>query len=208
MRFGRKSGARDGDEVGPEDSESTQASPHVGPFDATEVDLEERDCIDLGSLLITPAGPMELQLQVEESSGEVLAVVLVGDEGALELRAFAASRGTDAWDELRPMIASEMVRMGGTAEEQEGSFGSELFCVVPVQTPEGEAANQASRVIGHQGKAWLLRATLMGRPAVEPEHAGLWEDTIRQVVVRRGREAMPPGAPLPLTLPPEARPVG
>ena len=27
----------------------------------------------------------------------------------------------------------------------------------------------------------------------------------RQVVVRRGREAMPPGAPLPLTLPPEAR---
>ena len=45
----------------------------------------------------------------------------------------------------------------------------------------------------------------MGRAALDDDLAGPWEETIRQVVVRRGREAMPPGAPLPLTLPPEAR---
>ena len=95
--------------------------------------------------------------------------------------------------------------MGGTATEEEGTFGTELVCVVPMQTPGGEQTNQVSRVSGHQGPNWLLRATLMGQPAVEPATADAWEETIRSVVVRRGREAMPPGAPLQLSLPPDAR---
>jgi hypothetical protein len=150
-------------------------------------------------------GQLELQLQVDEDSGEVMAVVLIGEDGALELRAFAASRGSGAWDELRPRIAAEMARMGGTADEQQGSFGTELRCMVPMQSSDGQPVTQPSRIVGHEGPAWLLRATLMGRPAIDDDLAGPWEEAIRQVVVRRGREAMPPGAPLPLTLPPEAR---
>ena len=84
------------------------------------MDVEERECVDLGSLLVTPVEPMELRLQVDEESGQVMAVVLVAEEGALELRAFAASRGGGAWDELRPRIAAEMARLGGTADEQRG----------------------------------------------------------------------------------------
>lgn len=215
MRFGRKAEADDsGDEVaaepvqpdGPDGTaEGRSSAPGTGPFDVSEVDVEEFEGIDLGSLMVRPLEPMELQLQVDEQSGQVMAVVLVGEDGALELRAFAASRGGGAWDELRPRIAAEMARMGGTTDEQEGSFGIELRCALPVQTPEGEPATQPSRIVGHEGPTWLLRATLMGRPAVEDEAAGPWEEAIRQVVVRRGREAMPPGAPLPLTLPPEAR---
>jgi hypothetical protein len=200
VRFGRKSGAI-GTEVAPE----TESAAAQGPFDESEVDLEDRDCIDLGSMLIAPVGEMELQLQVDEDSGQVIAAVLVGEQGALELRAFAASRGGGAWDELRPRISAEMARMGGTSDERQGSFGSELLCIVPIQTPEGKPATQASRIIGHEGGAWLLRATLMGPAALEEDLAAPWEETIRQVVVRRGREAMPPGAPLPLSLPPEAR---
>ncbi len=217
MRFGRRSGGESAEDEAPEDvvspagtgSGDTEREPGAGsgtgPFDVSEVDVEELECVDLGSLLVRPGGPMELQLQVDEESGDVMAVVLVGEEGALELRAFAASRGGGAWDELRPRIAAEMARMGGTSDEREGSFGTELICMMPVQTPEGEEATQPSRIMGHEGPTWLLRATLMGRPALEEELAGTWEDTIRQVVVRRGREAMPPGAPLPLRLPPEAR---
>jgi hypothetical protein len=208
VRFGRKSGQSDATpaEPAPEEGSDTGAAPAgTGPFDASEVDVEELECVDLGSLLIRPAGPMELQLQVDEASGQVMAVVLVGEEGALELRAFAASRGGGAWEELRPRISAEMARMGGTADEQQGRFGTELFCVVQAQGPDGQPATQVSRISGHEGPTWLLRATLMGRPAVDAEVAGPWEETIRQVVVRRGRQAMPPGAPLPLTLPPEAR---
>ena len=204
MRIGRRSAAEDPEATESSDPEDGTSAP-PGPFDITEVDVDERECVDLGSLLVTPVEPMELQLQVDEESGQVMAVVLVAEEGALELRAFAASRGGGAWDELRPRIAAEMARMGGTTDEQEGTFGTELMCMVPMETPDGEPATQPSRIAGHEGPAWLLRSTLMGRPALDNDLAGPWEETIRQVVVRRGREAMPPGSPLPLTLPPEAR---
>jgi hypothetical protein len=203
VRFGRRSGAIENESATPGEETETPDGPR-GPFDESEVDVEEFEGIDLGSLLIAPEGPMELQLQVDEDSGQVMAAVLVGEEGALELRAFAASRGGGAWDELRPRIAGEMARLGGTTDERQGTFGAELMCMVPMQAADGSASTQASRIVGHEGPAWLLRATLMGRPALEPDLAGPWEEVIRRVVVRRGRDAMPPGAPLPLHLPPEA----
>jgi Protein of unknown function (DUF3710) len=223
VRFGRKGRAEDsveepleepdeaiddGNENWPGNTPIRVQDASSGPFDAKDVeDLDEREGIDLGSLVITPAGPMEMRLQVDEESGEVIAAVLVDEAGALELRAFAASRGGGAWDELRPRISAETARMGGTATEEDGTFGTELVCVVPMQTPEGQPGSQVSRISGHEGPNWLLRATLMGQPAAEPATAGPWEETIRSVVVRRGREAMPPGAPLRLTLPPDARQV-
>ena len=176
------------------DALAEDAEAATGPFDVSEVDEETRDCVDLGSLLVTPMTEMELQLQVDEESGEVMAVVLVAEDGALELRAFAASRGGGAWDELRPRIAAEMARLGGTVTEQEGTFGTELLCLVPMVDESGQAVTQASRIVAHEGRAWLLRATLMGLPALDAELAVPWEETIRQIVVRRGREAMAPGS--------------
>ena len=205
MRFGRRSGQGQPGQPEPEPDAPAGPTDTPGPHDDADVELEGREFIDLGSLLITPAGEMEMRLSVDEKSGEVLAAVLVNEQGALELRAFAASRGDSAWDDLRPQIAAETARLGGTATEQEGPLGTELLCLVPVQTPDGEPATQASRVMAHQGPRWLLRATVMGQPAVEPDLAGPWEETVRNTVVRRGREALPPGSPLPLHLPAQAR---
>lgn len=208
MRFGRKPREDEDGLETPDGDAETEDGQGTGPFDAGDIaDLDERDCIDLGSLLVTPAGPMEMRLQVDESSGDVMAAILVDEQGALELRAFAAARGGSPWDELRPRISAETARMGGTATEEDGVFGTELVCVVPVQTPDGQPGSQVSRISGHEGPNWLLRATLMGQPAVEPVEGSAWEETIRSVVVRRGREAMPPGAPLKLALPHDARPV-
>lgn len=215
MRFGRKAGKDTpepdeplGVEADPDDEAAAEAPAEDdlrGPFDEDDVDTEEFEGVDLGSLMVSPAGPMEMRLQVDEQSGDVMAVVLVADEGALELRAFAASRGGGAWDELRPRIAAETTGMGGTVAEGEGPFGPELRCTVPVQVEDGRQGTQVSRVMGHEGSRWLLRATLMGQPAIEDGLPEMWEETIRQTVVRRGRDAMPPGTPLPLHLPPEAR---
>jgi hypothetical protein len=217
VRFGRKARVEesadtvdgiDGIDGIEHDEQQSGRDTSLGPFDAGDIeDLDQREGIDLGSLVITPAGPMEMRLQVDEDSGEVMAAVLVDEQGALELRAFAASRGGGSWDELRPQIAAETARMGGTATEEDGTFGTELVCVVPMQLPDGQPGSQVSRFSGHEGPNWLLRATLMGRPAAEPESAGPWVETIRSVVVRRGREAMAPGAALRLTLPPDARQV-
>lgn len=221
MKFGRKRQSADQTAVAGTDEEQasdvtestevsstparTRETPGAGPFDVSEVDLEDTDHIDLGSIVMPKPEGLEVRLQVEEQSGQVMSVIVLGQEGALELRAFAASRGGGAWEELRPRIIAETERVGGKATEEQGTFGDEVVCLVPVQGPEGQQATQASRISGHEGPTWLLRANLMGNPAVKPDQAGPWEDVIRSVIVRRGAEAMAPGSTLPLTLPPEAR---
>ena len=152
--------------------------------------LEAEDRIDLGALVITGMPGMELRLQVDEQTGEVQAILLVLEDSALELRAFAAPKKSGIWTEVRREIAAEASRMGGTATETEGPFGTELVLVVPVEDPDGQIFSQTSRVIGVDGPRWLLRATVLGRAAVEPDAAPPMEETLRNVIVVRGSEPM------------------
>lgn len=180
-----------------------------GPYDSGEVDpaeLESDDRIDLGGLVITGLSGMELRLQVDEQTGEVQAVLLVLADSALELRAFAAPKTSGIWSDVRREIAAEATRMGGTATEQEGRFGTELVLAVPVEGPDGKAFNQTSRVLGVDGPRWLLRGTVLGRAGVEEEAAKAMEEAFRSVVVVRGNEPMAPREPLALRLPANAQP--
>lgn len=181
----------------------------IGPWDASEVELVEDDPerVDLGGLVVKGAPGLELRLQVDEASQQVAAVLIVGEEGAAELRPFAAPRNGGIWDDVRREIAAETARRGGTATEAEGDYGKELHVMMPVQTPDGQAATQPSRVLGIEGPRWLLRATFLGRPAVEPRPDGDIETAVRDVVVVRGSGPMAPGEPLPLIMPGNARPV-
>ncbi len=178
-----------------------------GPWDASEVSIEEGDDsrVDLGSLLLRPHETLELQLQVDEASGEVAAVVLAGAEGAAELRAFAAPRNGDIWPDVRRSVQAEVAQMGGTATETEGAWGTEVVVSLAVALPDGTHGQQISKVIGVNGPRWHLRATLFGRPAVEYREDGDIETALRDIVVVRGTTPVPPGDPLPLTLPPNAQ---
>lgn len=189
-------------------SEETPAGPRAnGPWDVSEVSLpeEDPDRIDLGSLLLTPRPGLDLQLQVDEASGQVVAVILAGETGAVELRAFAAPRHGDIWDDVRRQVAGEVARMGGTASETEGAWGTEVQVNLTVARDDGQHVQQTSKVIGIPGPRWLLRATLFGRPAVEHQEDGDVETALRDVVVVRGSTPVPPGDPLPLTMPPNAQ---
>jgi hypothetical protein len=224
VRFGRKSrtdetateGAPEAEaETTPEATAGTTdatggepvPAPTAGPYDIGDVDVEEDgvERVDLGGMLISPAGGLELRLQVEESSGTVQSVLIAGSDGAVELRAFAAPRNGDLWSDVRRQMAAETSRQGGTATEREGRHGPELQCVMTVRSSDGRTGTQPTRVAGINGPRWFLRATYLGKPAVEPEAAGPWEDAVAAVVVRRGEGAMAPGDPLPITLPPQAR---
>jgi len=198
----------------PETEAAEAAEPAVtgpradGPWDESEVVRSDDDGrVDLGSLLVTPAEGLELQLQVDEGSGQIVAVLIMAEEGAVELRPFAAPRTAGIWDDVRRQIAAETARLGGTATEADGEYGKELHVLVPVQGPEGQQLTQPSRVLGISGPRWLLRATLLGKPALEPDPDGVIESTLRDVVVVRGTEAMAPGDPLPLRLPEGAQPM-
>jgi hypothetical protein len=177
----------------------------AGPWDVDDLDDDGIDRVDLGSLRVAPTEGTELRLQVDEQTGEVQSAMLAGDEGALELRAFAAPRGGDLWSEVRPQIAADVSQHGGTATEREGRWGVELICQMQVAMPDGSSAMQPSRIVGVNGPRWLLRATFLGHPAVEPDDAERWEDALAAVVVQRGSHAMPVGDPLPLVLPDDAQ---
>ncbi|WP_395659106.1 DUF3710 domain-containing protein [Nocardioides sp.] len=213
MKFRRKSAEVDPapETEGPEAEESVEETPEVqprvgGPYDVDDVDEDDpTQRMDLGSLLIAPAAGTEVRLQVDEQTEQVQSVLIAGEDGALELRAFAAARGSDLWGEVRPKIAADFAQRGGTADEREGRFGTELVCQLTVRMPDGRTGTQPSRIIGVNGPRWMLRATLLGRPAVEVDDAEGWEDLVEKVVVRRGSNPMPPGAELPVTVPREGQ---
>lgn len=189
----------------PDDAKNHRAG--VGPWDAAEraPDADDPRTIDLGGLVITGRVGLELRLQTDPATGAVVAVMLVAQDGALELRPFAAGRSAGIWDDVRRDIAAEAARLGGTATESQGEYGTELRVVVPVAGPDGGSTTQASRVVGIQGPRWLLRATYLGAPATstDPEH--LLSQALRDVVVVRGQEAMAPREPLGLRLPANAQ---
>ena len=199
MKFRRKSAAAEGAD------DAAQADEPTEETDVDDLPDDDVTRVDLGSLLIEPEQGRELRLQVDEASGAVQSVLLAGQDGAIEIRAFAAPRNGDLWSEVRPQIAADTAQKGGTATERDGRFGPELVCQVQVKRKEGGTATQPSRIIGINGPRWLLRATFFGKPALEPDAAADWEDTVTKIAVRRGDHAMPVGEPLPVTLPDQAR---
>jgi hypothetical protein len=171
-----------------------------GPFDSEDLPTDDSERVNLGSLLIAPEPDRELRLQVDEASGLVQSVQIVGPDGALELRAFAAPRHGDLWTEVRPQIAAEVAQSGGTATERQGPWGPELILQVGQRGQQ-----QLTRMVGINGPRWMLRCQLVGAAAQKPEESAAWEDTIRKVAVHRGAQAMPVGEALQLTMPPQAR---
>jgi len=189
--------------------ESPAAAGPRGPFDADEMpaDAPEVARIDLGSLQIPAVDGLELRLQIDENSGAIAAVLLTGEEGAIELRAFAAPRHGDLWAEVLPQLAADVQQRGGQVGQRDGNFGPELVCQLGVTLPDGEEGVQPSRILGINGPRWLLRVTFLGRPAVEQEVGEAWEQVLHHIVVNRGRTAMPKGEALPIVLPPDAQQV-
>ena len=219
MRKRRRSGPDSG--AGPEagtgpagnatvedEAEVAAGSPRRdGPWDEAErpVGDDDEGRLHLGSLSVAGHAEVEVRLQVDEASGQVGSVMLVAGDGALELRAFAAPRHEDIWEEIRPRIAAEATRMGGTATDADGPFGRALQLLVPATAPDGQLVTQPSLVLGIAGPRWLLRVSAFGRPAVDYQQDGLLETVLRDVVVIRGTQPMAPGDPLPLRLPGNAR---
>jgi len=205
VRFGRKNRPDEAGEQAASEAAAQEQAPPRGPYDAEEVPDDGVERVDLGSLLIPPVEGAELRLQVDERTQQVQAVLLAGSEGALELRAFSAPRHGDLWSEIRPQLAADTSRRGGTATEQEGPFGAELACRLTVQAADGRTGEQVSRIVGINGSRWMLRATFLGKPALDAESAARWEEALAAIAVRRGEHAMPVGDPLPVVLPEQAR---
>jgi hypothetical protein len=193
--------ATSGEDSGGEDNLSPRHAVRAGgPFDRSEVPgLDGR--LDLGSLWLTGVPGMELRLEVEEESQNVVGVTAVLGESAVQLQAFAAPRSEGIWDEIRTEIAASITSQGGTADKVSGPLGTELRAQMPARGPDGRTVFSPVRFVGVDGPRWFLRAVLSGQAAADEGAASTLLDVVRGTVVVRGDEAMAPRELLSLTLP-------
>jgi hypothetical protein len=185
---------------GEDATEPSHAVRGGGPFDRSEVPgLDGR--LDLGSLWLTGVPGMELRLEVEEESQNVVGVTAVLGDSAVQLQAFAAPRSEGIWDEIRTEIAASITSQGGTADHVSGPLGTELRAQMPGRGPDGRTVFSPVRFVGVDGPRWFLRAVLSGKAAADEGAASTLLDVVRRTVVVRGDEAMAPRELLSLTLP-------
>ncbi len=184
------------------DAAGSGSGEALGPFDASEVE-DSSGRLDLGALWIRGLPGMELRLEVEEATQNVVGATAVLGDSAVQLQAFAAPKTMGIWDEIRAEIAESIVGQGGTADEQRGVLGTELRTRMPSAGPDGRTVYAPARFVGVDGPRWFLRAVFSGRAAIEDEASADLMDVVRQTVVVRGDTAMAPRELLPLRLPQE-----
>jgi hypothetical protein len=194
------------DDAGDQSADRSAAprAREIGPWDVSDVDDQAAaGRIDLGGLWIPGAEGLELRVEADTTTGQVIAVTMLLGDGALQLQPFAAPRSEGIWDEVRTEIRAGITQQGGTADEVEGPAGTELRTKVPVRAADGTSGVQPARFIGVDGPRWFLRGVITGRPAVETDTDADLLALFRDVVVVRGSTPMAPREPIPLTLPSE-----
>lgn len=191
----------DEDKAGPEDREPT-GDAGQGPWDAGD-DIPAAERIDFGSLQVPVAEGFEIQLNIADDQGPLIAVVR-GDS-ALQLQAFAAPKSGGLWDDVRQEIASAVTQAGGGSEEAAGPFGTELHARVTGDPALGQGGLQQVRFLGVDGPRWFLRGVLTGPAARHASASAPFEDVFAGVVVVRGDHPVPPRDLLEIQLPEEAR---
>ena len=171
-----------------------------GPWDESEVDpASDVERLDLGALRVAAAPDVDVQVQVDEGTGNVALLTFARPDGAVQVQPYAAPRSGGLWDDVRAQIKSSINQSGGLVEEADGPFGPELRA--QVKSSDGSGGLQPARFAGIEGPRWFLRAVFLGSAAKPGTTTTVLEDMVRSLVVVRGGEAMPVGAPIPLTLP-------
>ena len=198
------------DEPGDEDHPGDAAAQTVvalepgeapwGPWDAAD-EIPPLNRVDFGSLQIPVADGFEIQLNIAEDQGPLVAVVR--EDSSLQVQAFAAAKSDGLWEEVRQEIAAAVVEAGGRAAEAVGPFGPELHVRVPGEPPQ--AGLQPIRFLGVDGRRWFLRGVLTGPAAEHPAAAAPFEEIFAGLVVVRGDHPVPPRDLLEISLPEEAR---
>jgi hypothetical protein len=174
-----------------------------GPYDLA--DIEDPGAggsrVDLGGIWLPGRPGLEVRVEADQTTGEVVAVTAVLGDGALQLQPFAAPRSEGIWDEVRTEIRAGITAQGGTVDEVTGPLGPELRTRVPARSADGSQTVQPARFVGVDGPRWFLRGVITGGPALDPDTDAELVALFRDVVVVRGTDPMAPRDLIPLRLP-------
>ncbi len=131
-----------------------------GPWDISEIDLaDDVERLDLGALRVVAAEGVDVQVQVDETTGTVVQLTFARADGAVQVQPYAAPRSGGLWDDVRSQLKSSINQGGGLVEESSGSFGTELRAQIKA---DGSNAMQPARFVGMEGPRWFLRAVFLG----------------------------------------------
>lgn len=171
-----------------------------GPFDLSEVPVI-RPYVDFGSIKIAPREGLQLRLEVDERAKRVVAVTLDYQGSLLQVQAFAAPKSTGLWHRVRGEIAQQLGSQGARVEEVEGALGPELLAVTKAPAEQG-GGERSVRFVAVDGPRWMLRGVIMGAAAENEQARAGVVALVRDMVVVRGEQPMPPSELLPLQVPP------
>jgi hypothetical protein len=166
-----------------------------GPFDATELDMEQTDAVgrlDFGSVRVPM--PDEAKLQVESApGGRLKAVHILVPLGRLSISALAAPRSEPLWPDLANEIVAALKQDGAWVRWEPGLWGRELVAGTPTAQ---------CRFIGVDGPRWMLYGVATGPAGGVDELTDVLRDMIRGTIVVRDEQPYPVRTVLPLTAPP------
>jgi hypothetical protein len=191
--------AADGSDEVASSSDGPRSDGSNGPYDSTAAPAEaptDWGRIDLGALVLTVPSGVELRFDVDQETSAVNSVVVVVDDVAVQVMAYAAPRTLGIWDDVRDEIASQLRQGPGSAEQAHGPFGPELHAHVPTDDGLLEA-----RFMGVDGPRWFLRGVISGAGAHDDAAVGRALDVFAGTIVVRDDEARPSQEPLLVTLP-------
>lgn len=171
-----------------------------GPFDITE-QRTGSSYIDLGGLLVKSNPGLNLRLEADQKTQQVIAVTLQLGEGTLQVQAFAAPKSRGIWDEIRKELSESVRRQGGQVDINDGPFGRQLISRVPAELPDGRKGFRIARFVGVDGPRWFVRGVFSGKAVLPGESATALEEVFRTIVVNRGSDPMPPRDLLPMRVP-------
>jgi hypothetical protein len=173
-----------------------------GPWDEADYEAPEGEQrLDLGALRVAQVQGIDVQVQADENTGQVVLLTFARPDGAVQVQPFAAPRSGGLWESVRGQIKSSINTGGGLVEEAQGPFGVELRA--QVRATDGSTSMQPARFVGIDGPRWFLRAVFLGAASKPGPTATSLEAMVRSLVVVRGTEAMPVGVPIPLRMPSE-----
>ncbi|PXY28153.1 DUF3710 domain-containing protein [Prauserella muralis] len=175
----------DGDDTGYEAQES-------GPFDAADAPEDGLPRMDLGSVQVPVPDGSQVQVEMDQASGNVRAVHVVTTHGQVTVSAYAAPRSGGLWREVSSELAEQLRSDGAQVTSGRGEWGLELSAIV------GEVA---LRFVGVDGPRWMLRGVIASPQSQAAQAPAVLRDIVRDTIVVRGDNPMPVRTPLPIQLP-------
>lgn len=177
------------------DDHGYEGEPGVldGPYDEADAPEDAVPRIDLGSVRVPVPEGAQVQVEMDQASGNVRAVHVVTPYGQATISAYAAPRTATLWPEVSEELAESLRADGGTVRRLSGEWGPELSVGL---------SDMSLHFMGVDGPRWMLRGVIAGPQQVAARAPETLRELMRNTIVVRGDGPMPVRNPLPITLPP------